>query len=64
MISCYRHGYLPATAYGSYPLHMALPPAARAFVEEAVESAPPMSDQLRDDLRLIIWSQPAPDKAA
>ena len=64
MISWYRHRCLPVTAYVSYPLLMALPPAARAFVEEAVESAPPMADQLRDDLRLIIWSQPAPDKVA
>lgn len=35
--------------------------AMRTFVDEAVADAPPMSDRLRDDLRLITWgTQPPP----
>lgn len=36
-----------------------LPPAVSAFVREKVESAPPMSDRLQSDLRLIIWGTQA-----
>jgi len=32
-----------------------LPRAVREFVDETVAAAPPMSDDLRADLRLIIW---------